>query len=161
MKTKFRRILTLVLTLVLICALAVAAFAEEEEEPIESASMTYQYGDIYMTHTIAGYDNYAKAVISFAYEDGEPMAVGFMFDYSGRIDYQYCPEDQIRPSNYVEASKSVPSSSKTGYSVSIDTNTTPTGCMMVDASMRFTTQFVVSNANINHNRPDTIYVAII
>lgn len=161
MKTKFRRILALVLTLVLICTLAVAAFAEEEEEPIESTSREYDYGQIHLVQTIEGYDKYATAVTSLHYENGTPVPDNYISKSGGDIDYQYCPEDHIHPSTYVEDSQTFPYVQHTGPEVPVSTDELANGYMMVDASMFFTAEFGVSNATIYHNRPNRIYVAII
>lgn len=158
MKKSARRILTLVLTLVLICALAVIAFAEE---PIVSESVNYSQagGEFIMTHTLRGYDTRAVAVISYSYYDGTPAPDNYWFTYDGYIDYQYCPEDQIRPSSFVSARKTA-SGIGTGPSVTISTNTLSSGYMMVDASMRFTTQFRYGGFTITHTNPTTIYIGI-
>ena len=152
MKTKFRRTLTLVLALVLVCALAVAAFAEE---PIESTSRVYDYGQIIMTQTIEGYDKYASAVITFCYEDGDLVPYNYISKSGGDIDYQYCPEDLIRPSAYVEDSQTFPYVQHTGPVVTVSTDDLANGYMMVDA------EFKVLNGTLYHNDPDVIYVAII
>lgn len=160
MKTKFRRTLTLVLTLVLICALALTAFAVNTERPIESTSREYDYGQIHLVHTIEGYDKYAKAVISFHYENGDPVPYNYISKSGGDIDFQYCPEDHIHPSTYVEDSQTFPVTQHTGPVVAVSTNSLANGYMMVDASMFFTTEFKVLNATLYHS-PNVIYVAII
>jgi hypothetical protein len=161
MKKSARKILSLMLTLVLICALALTAFAVNTERPIESTSRVYDYGQIIMTQTIEGYDKYASAVITFCYEDGNPVPYNYISKSGGDIDYQYCPEDHIHPSTYVEDSQTFPYVQHTGPKVSVSIDELANGYMMVDASMFFSAVFTVSNGTMYHNRPNVIYVAII
>lgn len=161
MKKSARKILSLMLTLVLICALALTAFAVNTERPIESTSREYDYGQIIMTQTIKGYDKYASAVITFCYENGNPVPDNYISKSGGDIDYQYCPEDHIHPSTYIEDSQTFQYVRHTGPEVSVSIDELANGYMMVDASMFFTAEFKVLNATIYHNQPNRIYVAII
>ena len=152
---KLRKISALILALALVCVLSISAFAINE--PTEA--QYYDHDDIRMWHTVIGYPRKAHAVISFTYLDGTDVANDFEFSYSGRIDYTYCNADQVHP-NYYEDGYKTASDSATGPRKVISTNYISVGYVMIDASMRFTTQFSTAHSDVNHNRPDTITVVI-
>lgn len=62
--------------------------------------------------------------------------------------------------NYYEDGYKTASNSATGPQKVIATDYIPVGYVMIDASMRFTTQFSTTHGDINHSRPDTITVDI-
>ena len=152
---KLRKISALMLALVLICFLSISAFAINEP----TAALDYEFDDIRMWHKIVGYNRKAHAIISFEYLDGTPVPSSYAFSYSGSIDYQYCPEEYMNP-RYYEDGRKTDSGSATGSQKIINTGYVPTGYLMIDASMYFTTQFSTTHDDINHSRPDRIYVAI-
>ena len=152
---KFRKISALMLALALIFVLSISAFAINEP----SEALDYECDDIRMWHTIVGYTRKAHAIISFEYLDGTPVPSSYAFSYSGRIDYTYCNAERVHPNYYEDGSKTA-SGSATGSQKIISTDYIPVGYVMIDASMRFTTQFSTTHDDINHSRPDTITVVI-
>ena len=157
MKKSVRRILSLALALVLVSALAATVSAELV---METEYKEYFYDDIVMTHKIIGFANKANAMISFKHTDGSSVPNDYEFSYSGDIDYQYCPEDWVRPLYYVQGHKDAEDDSVTGSSTIISTGLITSGHIMIDASMCFETTFETVHATVIHNRPDTIYVGI-
>ena len=156
MKKTLRRILSLTLAFILICTLTTTAFAVATSE---TELMIYPYDDKLLTHKILGYSNQVHAVISIEYTNGDPIPAGYSFYHDGYIDYQYCPENQLRPDRYI-ANRKTSSGTAIGSSKIISTNQLSSGYMMIDASMWFKTEFDTTHASINHKYPDTIYVCI-
>lgn len=151
---KLRKISALILALVLICALAVSVFADN---PV-SNEKKYTYDNLIMTHEVIGWENRAAARVYFTYLDGVTAPSSFTFVYNGRLNYTICAEDAVRPSNYETGSKAF-SGTATSASCYCATGTL-TGKVVIDASMWSTARFNTSHAYVNHNNPDTVYVAV-
>ena len=155
MKTKFRKIAALALSLVLICALAAVAFAVNV--PFEDKY--YDYDNIRMTHTIYGYADHAVAWIEFQTWNGTAIPSDFAFSYNGRVSYNYCPEDRVRPDACTPGGLNASNYVTRSYA-SISTNFIPDGNIMYDATMRFSVTFRTEHATVSHNNPDSITVQI-
>ena len=119
---KFRKISALALALVLICALAVSAFAATGTERNATC------GSVVYTVRLEGTIDYATASV-VVYQSGTK-------NFSGSIvlDYVYCDETMVRPSNYVYASVT---RVFTKFTVSTNGSRTvecPSGNVMIEAS---------------------------
>lgn len=145
MHKTIKRITSLILVTVLVCLCATSALAVSAEHgPYEGVTVEIE---------LLGGASSATATLRLNGVASTSNATGTI-----RIDYVYCIEDGIKPSNYQTGYTTKSYSLKSNGSLfSLTTSPIPSGCVLLEATATFTATFNTANATVYYT-PDPLTI---